>query len=85
MDTFIAESTPLTGLTECHNHTLTDYTEQNQTQCQIIIVILGLMNGLLVIVVVGERFSAICKNILYNFLHSQLMIVDCVNIFYLGF
>ncbi len=63
MNTFIAESTPLTVLTECHNHTATEYTDQNQAKCQIIIIILGLMNGLLVIVVVGERFSAICKNI----------------------
>uniref|UniRef100_A0A8C1LNY6 Immunoglobulin domain-containing protein n=1 Tax=Cyprinus carpio TaxID=7962 RepID=A0A8C1LNY6_CYPCA len=42
------ESTQLTVLNECHNHT-----DQNQTQWKIIIIIFGLMNGLLVIVVLG--------------------------------
>ncbi|XP_016106887.1 uncharacterized protein [Sinocyclocheilus grahami] len=45
--------TELTVLTECHNHTVTEYTEQIQTQWKIIIIIFGLMNGLLVIVVIG--------------------------------
>ncbi len=61
MDTFITESTQLTVLTECHNHIVTNYTEQNQTQWKIIIIIFGLMNGILVIVVVGEICSAIYK------------------------
>ncbi|XP_026053945.1 uncharacterized protein LOC113039976 [Carassius auratus] len=39
--------------TECHNHTVTEYIEQNQTLWKSIIIISGLMNGLLVIVVVG--------------------------------
>uniref|UniRef100_A0A9J7YPK7 Immunoglobulin domain-containing protein n=1 Tax=Cyprinus carpio carpio TaxID=630221 RepID=A0A9J7YPK7_CYPCA len=47
------ESTQLTVLTECHNHTVTEYTEQIQTQWKIVIIIFGLMNGLLVIVVIG--------------------------------
>ncbi len=54
MDTFITESTQLTVLTECHNHTVSDYTEQNQTQWKIISIISPLMNGLLLIVLIGE-------------------------------
>ncbi len=54
MDTFITESTQLTVLTECHNHTVTGYTEQNQTHWQIIIIVSALMNGLLLIVLIGE-------------------------------
>ncbi|XP_016109401.1 uncharacterized protein [Sinocyclocheilus grahami] len=50
---YFTESTKLTAVTECHNHTVTEYIEQNQTQWKIIIIIFGLMNGLLVIVVVG--------------------------------
>ncbi|XP_016371919.1 uncharacterized protein LOC107711444 [Sinocyclocheilus rhinocerous] len=50
---YFNESTQLTVVTECHNHTVTEYFEQNQTQWKIIIIIFGLMNGLLVIVVVG--------------------------------
>ncbi|XP_043078362.1 uncharacterized protein LOC122327211 [Puntigrus tetrazona] len=46
-------SNQLTVVTECHNHTTTEYIDQNQTQWKIIIVISGLMNGLLVLVVVG--------------------------------
>ncbi|KAI2646988.1 Ig kappa chain V region 3368 [Labeo rohita] len=48
---YINESTQLTGLTGCHNITATDYTDQ--THWLIISIILGLMNGLLIIVVVG--------------------------------
>ncbi|KAI2646989.1 Ig kappa chain V region 3368 [Labeo rohita] len=48
---YITESTQLTGLTGCHNITVTDYADQ--THWQIITIILGLMNGLLIIVVVG--------------------------------
>ncbi|XP_016298275.1 uncharacterized protein LOC107655327 [Sinocyclocheilus anshuiensis] len=41
-------------LTECHNHTVVEFIDQNQTQWQIIIIIIsGLMNGLLIIVVIG--------------------------------
>ncbi|XP_016121350.1 uncharacterized protein [Sinocyclocheilus grahami] len=40
-------------LTECHNHTVAVYTEQNQTQWQIIIIISALMNGLLLIALIG--------------------------------
>ncbi|XP_016370946.1 uncharacterized protein LOC107710632 [Sinocyclocheilus rhinocerous] len=41
-------------LTECHNHTVEEFIDQNQTQWQIIIIIIsGLMNGLLLIVVIG--------------------------------
>ncbi len=83
MDTFITESTQLT---ECHNHTVTEYIEQNQTHWQIIAIIFGLMNGLLVIVVAGEIFSAIYKIfIFYDFLHSQLKLIKYVNILNLGF
>ncbi|XP_058616851.1 uncharacterized protein LOC131530539 isoform X2 [Onychostoma macrolepis] len=39
-----------TQLTECHNHTVTEYTDQ--THWKIITIIFGLTNGLLVIVVV---------------------------------
>ncbi|KAI2644360.1 Methyl-accepting chemotaxis serine transducer [Labeo rohita] len=53
VNTFITEPTQLTVLTECYNHTVTEYTEQNPAQWQIIIIISGLMNGLLVIVVIG--------------------------------
>ncbi|XP_051763679.1 uncharacterized protein LOC127520002 [Ctenopharyngodon idella] len=42
-----------TQLTECHNHTAVEFIDQNQTQCQIIIIISALMNGLLVVVVIG--------------------------------
>ncbi|KAI2644367.1 Ig kappa chain V19-17 [Labeo rohita] len=38
-------------ITECHNHTVV--IDQNQTQWQIIIIISALMNGLLIIVVIG--------------------------------
>ncbi|XP_016117923.1 uncharacterized protein [Sinocyclocheilus grahami] len=40
-------------LTECHNHRVDVYTEQNQTQWQIIIIISALMNGLLLIALIG--------------------------------
>ncbi|XP_016362959.1 uncharacterized protein LOC107704533 [Sinocyclocheilus anshuiensis] len=50
---FFTEPTPLTVLTECHNHTVTEYIKQNQTQWKIIIIISGLMNGLLIIVLIG--------------------------------
>uniref|UniRef100_A0A9J7XM26 Immunoglobulin domain-containing protein n=1 Tax=Cyprinus carpio carpio TaxID=630221 RepID=A0A9J7XM26_CYPCA len=50
---YFTESTQPTVVTECYNHTVTEYIEQNQTQWKIIIIIFGLMNGLLVIVVVG--------------------------------
>ncbi|KAK9967723.1 hypothetical protein ABG768_002100 [Culter alburnus] len=53
----IAESTQLTEChnhtTDSHNHTAVEFIDQNQTQCQIIIIISGLMNGLLVIVLIG--------------------------------
>ncbi|KAK7137219.1 hypothetical protein R3I93_017330 [Phoxinus phoxinus] len=43
-----------TQLTECHNHTAVEFIDQNQKQCQIIIIIIsGLMNGLLLIVLIG--------------------------------
>ncbi|CAM4654800.1 unnamed protein product [Leuciscus chuanchicus] len=44
------ESTPPT---ECYNHTVVEFIDQNQTQWQIIIIISGLMNGLLLIVLIG--------------------------------
>ncbi|XP_039550559.1 uncharacterized protein LOC120495193 [Pimephales promelas] len=44
--------TESTQITECHNHTAVECIDQNQTQCQIIIIISGLMNGLLLIVVI---------------------------------
>ncbi|KAI2650288.1 Ig kappa chain V region 3368 [Labeo rohita] len=47
---YITESTQLT---ECHNHTAVEIIDQNQTQYQIIIIISALMNGLLIIVVIG--------------------------------
>jgi len=51
MNTFFPESTQIT---ESHNHTAVEFINQNQTQCQIIIIISGLMNGLLLIVLIGE-------------------------------
>ncbi|KAK7127046.1 hypothetical protein R3I94_018282 [Phoxinus phoxinus] len=40
---------------QCHNHTAVEFINQNQnqTQCQIIIIISALMNGLLLIVLIG--------------------------------
>ncbi len=52
-DIFFTESAQLT---ERHNHTAVEFIEQNQTQYQIIIIISALMNGLLLIVVIGEVF-----------------------------
>ncbi|XP_016298272.1 uncharacterized protein LOC107655325 [Sinocyclocheilus anshuiensis] len=44
-----------TQLTECHNHTvLEEFIDQNQTQWQIIIIISALMNGLLLILLIGD-------------------------------
>uniref|UniRef100_A0A8C2I449 Si:dkey-208m12.3 n=1 Tax=Cyprinus carpio TaxID=7962 RepID=A0A8C2I449_CYPCA len=40
-------------LTECHNHTVYEFIDQNQTQYQIIIIISALMNGLLLILLIG--------------------------------
>ncbi|CAM4654845.1 unnamed protein product [Leuciscus chuanchicus] len=40
-------------LTECHNQTAMKCIDQNQKQCQIIIIISALMIGLLVIVLIG--------------------------------
>ncbi|KAK9967721.1 hypothetical protein ABG768_002098 [Culter alburnus] len=48
----IAEPIQLTESTKCHNQTAVECIDQNQTQWQIIIIISGLMNGLLVIVVI---------------------------------
>ncbi|XP_016119209.1 uncharacterized protein [Sinocyclocheilus grahami] len=42
-----------TQLTECHNHTVYEFIDQNQTQWQIISIISALMNGLLIIVLIG--------------------------------
>ncbi|XP_039550757.1 uncharacterized protein LOC120495322 isoform X1 [Pimephales promelas] len=42
-----------TQITECHNHTAVEFIDQNQKQSQIIIIISGLMNGLLLIVLIG--------------------------------
>ncbi|XP_016420279.1 uncharacterized protein LOC107749630 [Sinocyclocheilus rhinocerous] len=42
-----------TQLTECHNHTALEFIDQNQTQWEIIIIISALMNGLLLIVLIG--------------------------------
>ncbi|KAG1939879.1 hypothetical protein F2P79_017110 [Pimephales promelas] len=42
-----------TQITEYHNHTAVEFIDQNQNQCQIIIIISGLMNGLLLIVLIG--------------------------------
>ncbi|KAK7127042.1 hypothetical protein R3I94_018279 [Phoxinus phoxinus] len=51
------ESTQLTEchnhIIECHNHTAVEFIDQNQTQWKIIIIISALMNGLLLIVVIG--------------------------------
>ncbi|KAL1251141.1 hypothetical protein QQF64_018937, partial [Cirrhinus molitorella] len=49
LDTFFTEPAQPT---ECHNQTAKEFIDQNQTQCQIII-ISALMNGLLIIVVIG--------------------------------
>ncbi|XP_043078282.1 uncharacterized protein LOC122327155 [Puntigrus tetrazona] len=40
-------------LSECHNHTVTEIINQNQPQCQIIIIISALMNGFLLILLIG--------------------------------
>ncbi|CAM4654909.1 unnamed protein product [Leuciscus chuanchicus] len=45
--------TESTQLTECHNHTAVECIDQIQKQWQIIIIISGLMNGLLLIVLIG--------------------------------
>ncbi|KAK7137217.1 hypothetical protein R3I93_017328 [Phoxinus phoxinus] len=46
--------TESTQLTECHNHTAVEFIDdQNQTQWKIIIIISALMNGLLLIAVIG--------------------------------
>ncbi|KAK9967367.1 hypothetical protein ABG768_001770 [Culter alburnus] len=37
---------------ECHNHTMIEFIDQNQTQCQTITIISGLMIGLLLIVLI---------------------------------
>ncbi len=68
-DIFFTESVQAA---ECHNHTAVECIEQNQTQYQIIIIISALMNGLLLIVVIGELFLVICKNI--------IMILSSINI-----
>ncbi|XDV22126.1 hypothetical protein PO909_027085 [Leuciscus waleckii] len=51
------ESTQLTECynhtIECHNHTVVEFIDRNQTQWQIIIIISALMNGLLLIVLIG--------------------------------
>ncbi|KAI2647494.1 Leucine-rich repeat neuronal protein 3 [Labeo rohita] len=39
--------------TECHNHTVVEFIDQNQTQWQIIVIISSLMNGLLLILLIG--------------------------------
>ncbi|KAF4097839.1 hypothetical protein G5714_021847 [Onychostoma macrolepis] len=39
-------------LTECHNHTAVEFIDQNQIQWQIISIISGLMNGLLLILLI---------------------------------
>ncbi len=80
MNSFIAESVQLT---ECHNHTAVEFIEQNQTQWQIIIIISALMNGLLLIVLIGELLSALCKNInVMLFIYRQLKLMKYVNIPY---
>ncbi|XP_050959468.1 uncharacterized protein LOC127160865 [Labeo rohita] len=43
----------LTELIECHNHTVVDIIDQNQTKWQIIFFISGLLFGLLVILLIG--------------------------------
>ncbi|KAI2645217.1 Immunoglobulin omega chain [Labeo rohita] len=48
--TFFTESVQIT---ECYNHTVVEFIEQNQTQWQIIIIISSLMNGLLLILLIG--------------------------------
>ncbi|KAF4097850.1 hypothetical protein G5714_021858 [Onychostoma macrolepis] len=48
---YFNESTQLTAVTECPNHTVIDYTDQ--THRKIIIIISALMNGLLIIVLIG--------------------------------
>ncbi|XP_016303691.1 uncharacterized protein LOC107659310 [Sinocyclocheilus anshuiensis] len=40
-------------LTECHSHTVYEFIDQNQTQWQIIIIISALMNGLLLVLLIG--------------------------------
>ncbi|KAK7137268.1 hypothetical protein R3I93_017370 [Phoxinus phoxinus] len=57
-----------TPLTECHNHTAVEFIDQNQTQWQIMIIISGLMNGLLLIVLIAfavRKTERLEKNI-YN-------------------
>ncbi len=41
-------------LPECNNHTAVEFIDQNQTQWQIIIIISALMNGLLLLLLIGE-------------------------------
>ncbi len=53
MDTFFTESAQLT---ECHNHTAVEFIDQNQTQWKVISIISALMNGLLLILLMGEIF-----------------------------
>ncbi len=64
LETFITESVQLS---ECHNHTAVEFIDQIQTQCQIIIIISALMNGLLIIVLIGELFSDIVKHVNIKF------------------
>ncbi|CAM4654877.1 unnamed protein product [Leuciscus chuanchicus] len=45
--------TESTQLTVCHNHTALEFIDQNQKQWKIIIIISALMNGLLLIVLIG--------------------------------
>ncbi|CAM4654893.1 unnamed protein product [Leuciscus chuanchicus] len=45
--------TESTQITVCHNHTALECIDQNQKQWQIIIIISALMNGLLLIVLIG--------------------------------
>ncbi|KAK7127093.1 hypothetical protein R3I94_018319 [Phoxinus phoxinus] len=57
-----------TPLTECHNHTAVEFIDQNQTQWQIMIIISGLMNGLLLIALIAfavRKTERLEKNI-YN-------------------
>ncbi|KAK9967719.1 hypothetical protein ABG768_002096 [Culter alburnus] len=49
----IAEPIQLTESTKCHNRTEVECIDQNQTQWQTIIIISGLINGILVIVLIG--------------------------------
>ncbi len=53
MNSFITESAQVT---ECHNHTAVEFIDQNQTQWQIISIISALMNGLLLILLIGKLF-----------------------------